>query len=107
MTTGYKLFRMRRDGTLGPLFIDKGLVVPLNRWLTAKCHPTPGYAVRPGWHVAQSPSAPHLKMDGRLWFKVEVRDYYEFKRPAHQGGVWLIAKKMRVLHLVNEKNENN
>lgn len=33
MTTGYKLFRLRKDGTLGPLFINASLRVPQRGWV--------------------------------------------------------------------------
>lgn len=61
---GYKLFRRRANGTLGPLFINRRLVVPVGEWLTAEEHPTNGYAYRPGWHACLTPSATHLV--GRL-----------------------------------------
>jgi len=30
-----------------------------------RCHPTKGFAVRPGWHVSPKPEAPHLTGDSR------------------------------------------
>jgi len=47
----WKLVRVRRDGTLGPLFINRRLVMRPRRWMRAECHPTAGYAVRLGWHA--------------------------------------------------------
>lgn len=96
---GYKLFRQRRDGTIGPLFINRRLVVPVGEWLEAEDHPTRGYAHRPGWHVAPAPHAPHLTLRGRVWAKVEVEDYQPLRRPLTQGGTWYIAKRMRVLEV--------
>jgi hypothetical protein len=96
----YKLLRLRRDGSLGPLFINKRQIVPLNEWLPAESHPTKGYALRPGWHVAPAPYAPHLSERGRVWAKVEVEDFDELPRPASQGGVWLIAQRMRVIEVL-------
>ncbi|MCK9458427.1 MAG: hypothetical protein M0R80_02140 [Proteobacteria bacterium] len=93
---GYKLFRMRKNGTLGSLFINRKAIIPIGQWIDAKEYPTKGYSFRPGWHIACAP-CPHLSMKGRLWYKVEFKDYYEFKRPAGQGGKWYIAQKMRVL----------
>ena len=93
----YKLLRVRRDGTLGPLFINKRQIIPLGEWLPAEDHPTKGYAHRPGWHVAPAPLAPHLSERGRVWMKVEVREYEELVRPASQGGMWYLAKWMRVI----------
>jgi hypothetical protein len=39
-------------------------------------------------------------MHERSWYKVEIRDYDEFKRPEAQGGRWFVAKHMRVLEPV-------
>jgi hypothetical protein len=94
---GYKLLRLRRDGTLGPLFINRELVVPVGQWLRAEDHPTQGFAHRPGWHVSPKPHAPHLSMKNRIWVKVEIDDYDELHRPKSQGGMWWIAKWMRVI----------
>ena len=33
---GYKLFRRRKDGTLGPLFINARLCVPVGQTVSAK-----------------------------------------------------------------------
>lgn len=100
----YKLLRRRkRDGSLGPLFINKRLVIPIGEWLEAECHPTKGYAVRPGFHVLARIHAPHLmKKDGtlaadRVWMKVEIDEFQEFHRPESQGGKWFLAKRMRVV----------
>ena len=94
----YKLFRLRKNGTLGSLFINRKRIIPIGTWLTAENYPTKGYAVRPGWHVTLKPIAPHLTTKGRIWMKVEIKDYKEIQRPESQGGLWLLANKMRVLH---------
>lgn len=74
---GYKLFRQRRDGTLGPLFINRSQVVPVGEWLCAEAHPTKGFAFRPGWHATLVPVAPHLRQGGdRVWAKVELDGWY-------------------------------
>lgn len=127
----YKLFRVR-DGKLYPLFIGRSKPIPMGVWVEAECIPTKGYAVRPGWHVAPEPEAPHLcKRDGtmaadRRWARVEIPDtdngwqeiaeesptkdlrdrvpeggFYRFPRPAHQGGEWLIAGRMKVIELLD------
>jgi len=96
----HKLLKQRKDGTLGPLFINRRQVIPLDTWLAAEDHPTKGYANRPGWHCALDPVAPHLSEKDRVWAKVEIEDFYEFTRPAHQGGCWLIANKMKVIELL-------
>jgi hypothetical protein len=51
MKIAYKLFRVRKDGTLGPLFINRPQRVPVGKALVAEDHPTKGFAFRPGWHV--------------------------------------------------------
>ena len=93
----YKLFRVRQDGSLGPLFINQRQRIVPGVWYDAEDHPTKGYAHRPGWHAGGAPQAPHLSERGRVWFKVEVEDWYAFPRPQHQGTEWIIAKRMRVL----------
>ena len=93
----YKLFRERKDGTLGPLFINAKMRVPIGQWLPAEDHPTKGYAHRPGWHATLQPIAPHLSTKGRVWVKVEIEDYRKFDRPQSQGGTWVLAKRMKVL----------
>lgn len=97
----YKLFRRRKDGTLGPLFINRKLVVETGRWHKAESHRTKGYAYRPGWHCTVIPHAPHLKVDAksgqRVWVKVLIADFKEFKKPEHQGGTWLLANWLKVI----------
>lgn len=60
---GYKLFEMKNDGKLYPLFIGKTKETPMNEWIPAenvKHHP--GFASRPGWHCSMTiPDAPHLR----------------------------------------------
>lgn len=94
---GYKLLKKRSNGTLGPLFINRKQRIPIGEWLKAESHPTKGYAVRPGWHITGKPEAPHLSMKNRVWCEVEFEDYYEFKRPESQGGMWYIANWMKVI----------
>lgn len=93
----YKLLRQRKNGTLGPLFINRKQIIRVGEWLPAEDHPTEGYAHRPGWHVVPQPIAPHLSLAGRIWKKVEVKDFTLLKRPVSQGGTWLLAKWMKVL----------
>jgi hypothetical protein len=111
MTTPYarafKLLRKRKDGSLGPLFINPRQRIPLGEWLQAECHPTPGFAVRPGWHVSPQPHAPHLSMKGRVWCEVGIHDYTLLQRPACQGGIWLIANRMKVLKQITNPNHAN
>lgn len=97
----YKLLRVRKDGSIGPLFINRKLRVPIGQWMPAENHPTKGYQLRPGWHVMAKPEAPHLSDRGRRWFRVEIEDYQEYTRPVSQGGLWYLANKMRVLEALD------
>jgi len=92
----YKLFRLRKDGTLGPLFINAQQRVPVGVWVKAQAHRTPGFAFRPGWHCCSTPNAPHLSKKGRVWCKVTIRGFKEHHRPASQGGLWYTAQWLRV-----------
>lgn len=93
----YKLFRVRRDGTLGPLFIDRNTVVPVGLWMQSRAVRTPGFAYRPGWHVCSKKSAPHLSKKGRVWAKVWISGKIEeHHRPKSQGGLWYTAEYMLV-----------
>lgn len=97
----YKLFNVRKDGTIGPLFINKKQRVPLGHWLDAEEHKTKGFAFRPGWHCTHKPEAQHLKLtENRAWFKVEIDDFVPFERPSNQGGLWYLAKKIKVLEKI-------
>ena len=59
--TGYKLFEMRDDKKLFPLFIGKTKETPMNEWVMAEGIPTKGFATRFGWHIGRDlPSAIHL-----------------------------------------------
>ena len=71
--------------------------LPIGTWLQSECHPTKRFALRPGWHTAEKPHAPHLKMERRAWYTVEIEDYEELKRPASQGSKWFLSKRMKVI----------
>lgn len=100
--TRYKLFRQRKDGSLGPLFINAKLRIPVGQWLEAEDHPTKGFAHRPGWHLAAAPVAPHLSERGRVWCEVETRGpERRYPRPESQGGEWILAEEMRVTRVLS------
>lgn len=98
VTSGWKVFKRRKDGSVGPLFIDTRLRVPVGRWLRAEPHRTPGYAFRPGWHATIKPYAPHLRTSGpdRVWCRVSLRGVRRYERPESQGGTWLLAAWLRL-----------
>jgi len=94
----YKLFKSRKDGSIGPLYINCLQRIDMNVWLEAEDHPTKGFAHRPGWHCCTTPSAPHIKeKEERVWYLVEIEDYTEFIRPKNQGGKWYLANRMKVI----------
>lgn len=93
----YKLFKVRKDGSIGPLFINRRQRIPLDEWIPAEDHPTKGYAHRPGWHALPWPKASHLSEKGRKWYQVEIRDYEVFNRPKNQGGMWMLAEEIKVI----------
>ena len=100
----YKLLRVRKDGSIGPLFIDARQRILAGEWLQAKhgLH-VKGFAYRPGWHATVRPIAPHLSEVGRRWFHVEIEGITRFKRPDKQGGLWYIAERMKLLGPVKSK----
>ena len=106
----YKLLKRRRDGTLGPLFINASQRIPTGVWLEAEDHPTKGFAHRPGWHCTPEPHAPHLTMkpkhgSERVWCIVELSGVEQYSRPKGQGGTWLLARKMKVIETIGGQNE--
>lgn len=94
---GYKLVRLRKDGTIGPLFIGRSKILPMNKWMKAENIPTKGFAIRKGWHVLKKPIAPHLSKTGRVWIKVKIKNYKTIKRPENQGGIWYLAQNMFII----------
>lgn len=96
----YKLFRLRKDGSIGPLFINARLRMKIGEWMPAEFHPTKGYAVRPWWHCCALPIAPHLTEKGRVWAACEVDEYMTYFRPQNQGLKWILAKKIKVLKIL-------
>lgn len=96
----YKLFKLRKDGSIGPLFINRPQRIPLNVWLKAGAFHKKGYAFRPGWHTLEKQVAPHLIKRGRVWARVEIEDFLKFKRSEFQGGIWFLAQYMRVLEIL-------
>lgn len=101
----YKLFKLRRNGTLGPLFINARQVVPIGEWLQAEDHPTKGFAHRPGWHACFKPEAPHLSENPksgprRVWARCEAEGCKTYARPESQGGSWVLADRIKVLEII-------
>lgn len=98
----YKLFRERKDGSITSLFINKTRTLPIGEWVDAENIPTKGFAERPYWHCTAEPVAPHLKMklksgEVRVWKKIMMENFTEFKRPENQGGLWFLAKRIMIV----------
>lgn len=96
----YKLCRKLKNGEIRSLFINKKENLPFNTWLEAESHPTRGFKHRPFWHCTSNPVAPHLSMKNRVWIKVEMENFKEFQRPESQGGLWYLAKKIKLLEII-------
>lgn len=96
----YKLFRMKKDGNITSLFINKMEIIPFNKWLKSESHLTKGFAFRPGWHCTHAPHAPHLSLKNRVWCKVKIENFEEIKRPVSQGGMWYLAKWINVMDII-------
>lgn len=103
MIRAFKLLRRRRDGSLGPLFINQRQRIPQGVWLDAEPHRKKGFAFRPGWHCCRTPHAPHLSERGRVWCEVEIEDYQLLERPESQGGAWYLAQRMRLVRELKPK----
>jgi hypothetical protein len=93
----YKLFRIKKNGDITSLFINKTVSLKTNEWLVAKSYPTKGYKYRPYWHCTSEPVAPHLSEKGRKWLKVEMKDFTKFERPKSQGGLWYLAGQIKII----------
>lgn len=96
----YKLCRRLKNGNIRSLFINKKIDLPFNIWLNAECHPTKGFKERPFWHCTSKPEAPHLSEKNRVWVKIEMEDFEEFQRPESQGGLWYLAKRIKLIEIL-------
>ncbi len=97
----YKLCRRLKNGNIRSLFINKKQDLPFNVWLEAENHPTKGFKERPYWHCTSQPNAPHLSTKNRVWIKIEMENFEEFQRPEQQGGLWYLAKRIKLLEIIN------
>ena len=95
---GYKLFRKRKDGSYGPLFINRKQKMYRGVTYHAESHQTKGYAYRVSWHICHSPYAPHLKpTKERVWCKVQFVLLDMIRRPESQGGLWYLGTRIMIL----------
>ncbi|MHA2279922.1 MAG: hypothetical protein ACXAC5_03470 [Promethearchaeota archaeon] len=102
---GYKLFRKRRDGTYGPLFINARQKLNLGVLYKAESHKRKGFAFRPGWHICCKPHAPHLSERNRVWCKVQFTHRETLFRPKAQGGIWYLGSDIKILNEVRRKGK--
>ena len=98
----WKLFSLKKDGSVGPLFINRTLRLEPGVWFEAEAHRTKGYSFRPYWHATSEPYAPHLSEKGRVWREVEIEDVQEMHRPESQGGTWYLAGRLKLIPLGSE-----
>jgi hypothetical protein len=96
----YKLLRVRKDGSIGSLFVNRKAYLPQRRWMEARGYHTKGLKYRPGWHACPQPHAPHLSMTGRRWFRVVIKEYKKHERPECQGGLWFTARFLKILEAI-------
>ena len=94
----YKLFKKRKDGSLGSLFINQLARLEFGKWYDAETnHTKKGFTYRPGWHCTETKNAPHLSEKNRVWCLVEIEDYTELIRPQIQGSKWYLANRMKII----------
>lgn len=98
--TAYKLFRKRADGTLGPLCVNRGLVIPKGVWLRCEfdCDPR-NASYRPGWHARPRPFSDHVQtLPNRVWCLVYLDDAEKVFKSKYEW--WHVAKWMKVIREV-------
>jgi hypothetical protein len=100
----YKLFSLKRDGSIGPLFCNRRQRLKVGEWYPAEDHRTAGLAHRPGWHACLEPVANHLSKKNRVWARCEISDFETIQRPVQQGSSWLLGKQLRVIELLDMEN---
>lgn len=99
----YKLCRIKKNGQITSLFINKTENLIFNKWLKAKCYPTKGFKIRPFWHCTSNPIAPHLSIKNRVWIKVQMKNFKKFQRPENQGGLWFLAEHIKLLEIIQDE----
>lgn len=105
---GYKLVRLRKDGTIGPLFFDATLRIPFGKWMWFKPLQKKRFCFRPGWHVLRERRAPHLSKRGRIWIKVEMKHYRRMEGSfVPKREIWFIAKRIKVVKIFGDFARTN
>ena len=93
----FKLFRIRKEGSIGSLFVEPTARHPIGTWIPAKAHSHKKLKFRKGWHALIHPNAPHLSKKNRAWYIVMVDNYEVIDRPKNHGGKWVIAQKLNII----------
>jgi len=108
--SAYKLLRLRKDGSLGPLFVGRRLRMEVGQEYRARTDlPHPGLAHRPGFHCCAAPRAPHIRLrlrsgEVRVWCEVSLSGWInEHRRPDCQGGLWFTAEKMKIVRIIDTR----
>ena len=86
----YKLFRKRKNGTLGPLFISKTQVIEPNVWLPAKAYRTKRFAFRPGWHCCSKCDAPISRWKGGCGVSLKSKAWKRLSDPLPKAGYGIL-----------------
>lgn len=109
----YKLFKIRKDGTLGSLFIGASKVLPIGIEMQAEKDLLVSenlkrkFTYRPFWHATSLPKADHLKIDAivkRVWAEVDIKEFTELKRPDYQGGKWFLAERLTIKKILSPES---
>lgn len=114
----YKKVRVRKDGKITPLFINKKVPFEFGKWMHCEFHPTFGFAERTFfdksgnkigcWHCTYKPYAPHINDDlksgeHRVWIECEAKGQTKrYDRPESQGGTWCLYEWIKPLRVLNE-----
>jgi hypothetical protein len=91
----YKLFRVRKDGSLGSLYINRRARYTPGYWYHFEEVPTKGFGWRPGFHALPQPEASWInEKEERVWYHVELK-----RVTVHltHKGEWYTAEEMKVL----------
>jgi len=103
----YKLCRLKKNGAITPLHINRTQELPLDEWLEAEHHPTKGFSPRQGFHCAPQPRVPHMlddvSFEQRVWVECEIEDFVQYKVPKSQGGMWYLAQRIRHINILTPK----
>lgn len=116
----YKLFRIKKDGKLYPLYVDANEPVPIGIWIDAKEGQLTdtgkvksrlgSLAFRPGWHSGLYPIALHIgdkpnpgdsdpsyRPDNQVWVQVEIHSDIVWQNIANEQGTCARDKYLKFI----------